>query len=264
MTPFVIRNEPMAHACVVDLSGDLDVAVVPELRSNLESALTAGCVNVVLDLADVVYADSSALGLLVWLDHRLSPVGGRLILTGAQPDVGRILELSGLISVAATIGMASSAESALAGIEMSAASGEPLWSHAVSIEADVNRLAAVREDICDAVTSLGFSESALFDIKVALGEALANAVRHGSPDSGEGTVQAEVIAYPDRIVVEVSDEGSGFDGTLAGSTDVYAPSGRGVLFMRALMDSVEFHRSDAGGTLVRLVKHRARSESERR
>ncbi len=83
------------------LSGDIDTAIVPELQTRLGSALAGGCDNVVLDLCDVVYADSSALGLLVWLDHRLGPRGGRLVLTGANPDVERILELSGLVSFAA-------------------------------------------------------------------------------------------------------------------------------------------------------------------
>jgi len=57
-------------------------------------------------------------------------------------------------------------------------------------------------------------------------------------------------------VLEVVDYGGGFDGTLTQSKDVYAPGGRGVTFMRALTDRVEFERPEAGGTLVRLVKHR--------
>jgi anti-sigma regulatory factor (Ser/Thr protein kinase) len=39
------------------------------------------------------------------------------------------------------------------------------------------------------------------------------------------------------------------------SPDLYAPSGRGIMFMRALMDRVEFETAGGGGTLVRLVKH---------
>ena len=39
-------------------------------------------------------------------------------------------------------------------------------------------------------------------------------------------------------------------------SDVYASNGRGVLFMRALADSVDFERGEAGGTCVRLAKRR--------
>jgi anti-anti-sigma factor len=239
------------------MSGDIDMAVVPELRGALDETLDGGCANVVLDLEHVTYADSSALGLLVWLDHRLRPVGGRLVLAGAQRDVARILELSGLVTVAASIAMSANVPAALEGLDLPPVSGDPLWEREIDLATDVNQLSAVREQVCDILSPLGFPESSLFDIKVALGEALANAMRHGAPTEVEGAVRVKVSAYGDRVVVEVMDNGSGFDGSHAGSDDLYAPSGRGIMFMRALMDVVEFDRSPLGGTLVRLTKHRA-------
>ena len=89
----------------------------------------------------------------------------------------------------------------------------------------------------------------LFDIKVALGEALANAIRHGAPPDGDGEIVVRITAYPERIVLEVLDNGLGFDGAHAGSEDLYAPGGRGIMFMRALMDRVEYDTSPSGGTL---------------
>lgn len=256
MTSFHIEHEHGRRACVARLSGDIDMSVVPELRRMLDEALDAGCMNVILDLTDVVYADSSALGLLVWLDHRLRPLGGRLVLAGATKDVARILELSGLVTVAASIAMSANVVAALEGLELPEIDSDPLWSNRIDLIADVNNLAAVREQVCGTLGPLGFPESALFDIKVALGEALANAVRHGSTGEGEKPVAVDVIAYPDRVVLEVLDAGEGFDGTHTGSDDLYSPSGRGIMFMRALMDRVEFDKSDLGGTLVRLTKHR--------
>jgi len=257
MAPFEIAHELGPRACVVRLSGDVDMAIVPELRTRLDSALDVGCDNVVLDLTDVSYADSSALGLLVWLDHRLRPSGGRLVLAGATEDVARILELSGLVSVAASIAMSGTVSSALEGLELPDTPTDPLWAEQLEMEADVNQLAGVRERVCSIVAPLGFPDSSLFDIKVALGEALANAVRHGLPADGDGRVRVDVVAYPDRIVLEVMDNGQGFDGTHAGSDDLYAPNGRGIMFMRALMDRVEYDASPLGGTLVRLTKHRS-------
>lgn len=259
MSSFEITHELGPRACVVRLSGDVDMAVVPELRSGLDTALDVGCANVVLDFADVHYADSSALGLLVWLDHRMRPLGGRLVIAGATPDVSRILELSGLVTVAASIAMSGTVVSALEGLEMRAVATDPLWSQQVDVAADVNELSAVREKVTAMLSPLDFSESALFDIKVALGEALANAIRHGSSPSGEDQIRVDVVAYDDRIILEVMDSGRGFDGRHPGSDDLYAPDGRGIMFMRALMDQVEYDTSPFGGTLVRLVKHRAGS-----
>jgi len=70
----------------------------------------------------------------------------------------------------------------------------------------------------------------MFDIRVAVGEALANAIKHGSPKGEGDNVDVVVTAYPDRIKVAVTDRGTGFDGQLARQLDPYAPSGRGVLF----------------------------------
>jgi len=256
MAPFDMTFEPGSRACVFRLSGDLDMAVVPELRERLDRSLGVGCENVVLDLTGVLYADSSALGLLVWLDHRLRPIGGRLVIAGASGDVSRILELSGLVSVAVTIAMSGSVASALEGLELPDTPSEQLWEHEIAVEANVNALSGVRERVCESLASLGFSESALFDIKVALGEALANAIRHGAPSEGASEILVKVRAYPERIVLEILDNGQGFDGTHSGSEDLYAPGGRGIMFMRALMDRVEYETSPSGGTLVRLTKHR--------
>ena len=255
MPTFDISHSSDVSACVARLSGDIDVSVVPELRNDLEASIDSGCANIILDLTHVTYADSSALGLLVWLDHRLRPADGRIMLAGANADVLRILELSGLARLSTSIGMSDDVDSALAGLEMGPASSDELWTRQICIPADVDRLAAVRDEVSDLVTPLGFADSAVFDIKVALGEALANAVRHGAPDAG-GRVCVDVTAFDDRIVLEIADNGVGFDGKHIASDDLYAPSGRGIMFMRALMDRVEFEPADGGGTLVRLVKHR--------
>ena len=256
MPAFEIIHAEAPHTCIVHLVGDVDLAVVPELQVGLQEALRGGCENVVLDLADVTYADSSALGLLVWLDRRMAPQHGKLVLAGANRDVARILELSGLVSVAASIATSDDVGSALGGLEMPFCPSDLMWRRSIEVSSDVNRLSAVRDAVSDSVAPLGFSEGALFDIKVALGEALANALRHGRPQSGEALVSLEIEAYADRVVIEVTDNGLGFDGETTGADDLYAPSGRGILFMHALMDRVEFAPSPKGGTTVRLVKHR--------
>jgi anti-anti-sigma factor len=251
---YEISRAPDARACVARLSGDIDISVVPELRDELDASIDSGCLNLVLDLSHVTYVDSTALGLLVWLDHKVLPRGGRVLLAGANRDVSRILELSGLARLATSIAVSEDVETALAGLEMGHVPAQALWSREICIPADVNRLAGVRDEVAILVAPLGFGESAVFDIKVALGEALANAVRHGSP-AEEGRVCVGVSAFDDRVVLEIADNGEGFDGIHSGSDDLYAPSGRGIMFMRALMDRVEFEPAPGGGTLVRLVKH---------
>lgn len=256
MRSFEVDRSHQSRSCVVRLSGDIDMSVVPDLRTNLDDAFSGGCINLVLDLTDVDYADSSALGLLVWLDHRLAPAGGRMVLAGANENIARILELSGLSTVATSLAMSPDVSTALQGLNLTEMATDEEWHQTMVMRASVEGLGAMREEVCNLLAPLGFTDSALFDIRVALGEALANAVRHGSPENGDADVVVNAIAYPDRVVIEIVDFGSGFDGTLTESKDVYAPGGRGVTFMRALTDRVEFEKPESGGTLVRLVKHR--------
>lgn len=244
------------RACVFRVAGDIDIAVVPDLRASLDQVIETGCDNIVLDLAGVTYADSSALGLLVWLDHRLQSRDGKAILAGANHDVARIFELSGLLSVAGCLEEREDVESAVACFDVVGTAATADWSHTLEMPADVQALAGVREQVHDLVGTLDFGESALFDIKVAVGEALANAVRHGSPTDGQAAIHVAVTAYPDRVVLQVTDSGGSFDGDHVCSDDLYAVGGRGVMFMRALMDQVCFSPIEGGGTEVTLVKHR--------
>ena len=116
MSTFDITHERDSRTCIVRMQGDIDIAVVPELKSDLGSALDSGCMYLVLDLADVSYADSSALGLLVWLYHRLRPCDGSVVLAGANRDVSRILELSGLTNLASSIMMSANVDAAIEGL----------------------------------------------------------------------------------------------------------------------------------------------------
>jgi serine/threonine-protein kinase RsbW len=154
--------------------------------------------------------------------------------------------------------MIDSVEDALTGLAPKDARSEPLWTRCFEVPADARLMADARARIATMLADLALPDSTVFDIKVATGEALANAVRHGSPRGPRDDIGVEVVAYEDRVEILISDSGFGFDGQASVSSDVFAPSGRGVLFMRALMDVVEFDGSAVNGTRVRLAKRRAR------
>lgn len=249
-----IEREPSSPACVVRIRGDIDFAAVPELRAALDAVIGDGCTNVVMDLAGVTYADSSALGLLVWIDKRLQPYHGKLVLAGAGRDVSRVLELSGLVGLAPSVSAAATVDDALGGLDTSVELRPARWVERLEAPAIIGGMSEVRSRVVALVEPLGMPEADVFDLKVAVGEALANAVRHGSPGGGSDVVTVEVSAFDDHVELLVSDAGHGFDGDAICDEDVYASGGRGVMFMRALMDRVDFLPCSGGGTTVRLVK----------
>ena len=251
-----VTDRPDADACILRVEGDFDSESVPSVRDAMDAALSDGYDSIVLDLEGVEYMDSSALGFVIWADRRLQPVSGTLALAGANADVARILELAGLIGVAPSVSVAPSIEEALAARAHDGRQISPLWAESFEFPAEVSHMSAARARVAEIVAPLGLNESAIFDIKVAVGEALANAVRHGSPRGPSDIVSVEVRAYPERVDVVISDSGCGYDGVPPVSHDTFAPSGRGVLFMRALMDAVEFRPSACGGTDVLLGKRR--------
>ncbi len=94
------------------------------------------------------------------------------------------------------------------------------------------------------------------NLPVALSEALSNAILRGNDDDPEKAVNVSLSATTQSIVIEVRDEGPGFD--LEASThdpadpaNLEREDGRGVFLMRALMDRVE--QFDDDGNVVRLT-----------
>jgi serine/threonine-protein kinase RsbW len=99
------------------------------------------------------------------------------------------------------------------------------------------------------------SEEALGDLKLAVTEACTNSVRHGYVN-GEGTVEILYELQPDRFVVEVSDDGPGFDPSGDRSTEEnLAEGGLGIAIIKAVSDEFEAGERTAGhGSKLRFVK----------
>ncbi|MFF9087819.1 STAS domain-containing protein [Streptomyces sp. NPDC014991] len=86
------------HA-VVAVDGPIDYHTAPQLLGHLTTTEMQGVPLLVLDLTHVNFCDSSALGAFVDIHRRRTDAGHRFALTGVQPEVRRILELTRLTSV---------------------------------------------------------------------------------------------------------------------------------------------------------------------
>jgi anti-sigma regulatory factor (Ser/Thr protein kinase) len=99
--------------------------------------------------------------------------------------------------------------------------------------------------------ALGLPEEKLEDLGYAVGEALANAVEHGFRERTYFQVRVWRSDHEDAIVIEVQDDGEGFDPAQLSDPDENAARGYGITIMRAMADRVSFERN---GRLVRLWK----------
>jgi len=115
------------------------------------------------------------------------------------------------------------------------------------LESRLEEVCRAEEAILEAAESFDFSEGALFAIKLALEEALANAVKHGNAGDPNKRVHVEFEVNEERLRVSIRDEGPGFDPehvpdpTL--DENLAKPNGRGVMLIRAYMDEVSYNEN---------------------
>lgn len=111
-----------------------------------------------------------------------------------------------------------------------------------------------------ALTAIGrvrpLSEETLSDLKLALTEACTNSVRHAYEEGRTGVVEILFQLEPDRLVVEIVDDGAGFkpDEVEAGGNGDLSEGGLGIAIIRAVADEVEIDERETGGSRLRFVK----------
>lgn len=88
--------ELVPGAYVVTLGGDADPFAVPALTHELQRLADGGAREIVVDLLDVPFIDSTVLGVLLTTSRRLRADGGQFVLVTDDPRVLRAFEITGL------------------------------------------------------------------------------------------------------------------------------------------------------------------------
>ena len=132
----------------------------------------------------------------------------------------------------------------------------------LDIPSDVAFIESVVELVRRECEAMGFARRQIaLNVPVALTEAVSNAILRGNRDDPAKHVHVRAEVDKARLVLEVGDEGEGFDfeSSLIDPTtpeNIDREDGRGLFLMRSLMDSVE--RVDVpSGSKVRMTLHRA-------
>lgn len=113
------------------------------------------------------------------------------------------------------------------------------------------------ETICSELESRNWSDADVFALRLALSEALQNAVEHGNHRAADKSVHLTGKIFDDYVLIEVGDEGAGFktedapDPTL--EENIGKISGRGLFLIRNFMTNV-WH-NEAGNIIYMKKKH---------
>jgi len=126
-----------------------------------------------------------------------------------------------------------------------------LWC-SCDVESDIRKAREVEEAILSLCQMHSFTDRDLFALKLAVEEAISNAVRHGNRSDRSKQIHIKYRVTPRRCDVVIADEGPGFNPAAipdpTSEQNLEQTSGRGLLLMRAFMNSVVFN--EAGNTIT--------------
>jgi serine/threonine-protein kinase RsbW len=120
----------------------------------------------------------------------------------------------------------------------------PQYSTDVEILSDPAEARKLQEEIERQLKDTLFSEKEIFSIKLALEEALINAIKHGNQFDRNKKVRISYSVHRDRFDIFIKDEGTGFDPAdvpdPTAIENLERPCGRGLMLMRYYMTEVSF------------------------
>jgi serine/threonine-protein kinase RsbW len=113
------------------------------------------------------------------------------------------------------------------------------------IRSELTAARSVEDRLLEEAARCGYGDAALFAIKLALEEALNNAIKHGNRMDPNRAVQVQFSVDGDRTEISIFDEGAGFDPSQVpdptADENLEKPCGRGIMLMRAYMDEVRYN-----------------------
>ena len=111
-----------------------------------------------------------------------------------------------------------------------------------TIPSDLGEAERIQERIVGLLEAHEFPARDVFGMRLALEEAIVNAIKHGNGMDPEKSIRVNVLVDEERVLVEIEDEGLGFNPTDVPDPtceeNLERPGGRGIMLMRAFMTSV--------------------------
>jgi serine/threonine-protein kinase RsbW len=130
-----------------------------------------------------------------------------------------------------------------------------------TIPSDPAEARRVQDEIEQHLQAQHAPEKDIFSIKLALEEALVNAIKHGNQMDRSKKVRIVYRVRPDRFEIAITDEGPGFDPSDVPDPTAFEnlerPCGRGLMLMRHYMNEVEYTNGGNCVTMCKIFKNAA-------
>jgi anti-sigma regulatory factor (Ser/Thr protein kinase) len=117
---------------------------------------------------------------------------------------------------------------------------------------DAELVAQTRRTLDGALREAGVEEDCRHDIRLALTEACANVIKHAEHST---VYHVDVTVENSDCVIEVTDDGGGFNPSAVRPGEVLDEAGRGLQIVAAVTDGLDVVSIDGVGTVLRFTKH---------
>jgi serine/threonine-protein kinase RsbW len=128
----------------------------------------------------------------------------------------------------------------------------PLNGWYLATASSVEEMSPLLETVAEAMTDLGYPPQDVFGMRLALEEALVNAIKHGHRLDPSKQVEVHYHVSPEQVLLDVEDQGEGFDPENVpdptAAENLERPNGRGLLLIRAYTSWIRY--SDRGNAVT--------------
>lgn len=196
---FRIETSSAGSGTTIKLAGELDSATCGELVERFEQLLADGPGEIAVDLDEVTFIDSAGLRAIIVIERSAGERDVALTIRSPTGPVADLLQLTGIREH----------------VTLSPRVDEPPptmpFTDRVELELDRDPTAPARAraELRDALAD-GVGEADRATLTLLTSELVTNAVIHSGADAGD-TVWLRITSYPDRVRIEVTDPGSGFE-----------------------------------------------------
>ena len=241
-------------ARLIRVGGYLDFDLAPQFKKCVVRRIEEGDRLIIIDLSDVGFIDSTAIGVLVGALKRLREVGGSLAdrVRKRQRAQASSRWSASKTSFRSTIRvkMRSQPLRKPSDVRHTHAGDGDFASREFRLLSHPSELRRARCHVDEAAAEFGLDPTGRYQFVFAVNEAVTNAIRYGRP-SPEGTIGLRLAAEGNTLSCSVYDRGH----MRAPSPDIdpLAEGGRGLTLMALMTDEIEV-LSDRGGTTVLLYK----------
>lgn len=230
----------------VHADGELDYVNCGEFGVLLQDLLSDGHEPISIHLRGLDFIDSSGFRVLLRFAHESRQLGKPVRIASMTSQISHLLKVSGCEDLF-VIDVDEPTRS------RQRPNAAPKTECSFSIPAKISACREARDAVCRFAGSVGAGQTACDDIRLAVGEAVSNAVRHGTDTTD--AIDITCRTSDTNIIISISYPSEAFDPCDVPTPDIQDPceGGMGIHFMRLVMDSVTYSFENGYATLT-LVK----------